>query len=459
MNVGRRIRLILCCFGFKQLRSLWFLVDRSVNISLSVGMKFKCLLILPLLVTSLQAASVDDLTFTLNGGGGGNGGGDGSGGGGGTKYVVTDCLETASGSLDIPSTYNGYPVTSIGNQAFDNRSGLTTITIPDSITSIGEYAFRGCSGLTNITLPNNIKFTIISNQLLRDCTGLTSVTIPNSVTSIGEYAFKNCTSLTSITLPNNIEFTIISNELFRDCTGLTSVTVPNSVTSIEEYAFKNCTSLTSITIPDSVSSIEQGAFNLCTSLTSITIPDSVTSIGSQTLRDCTSLTTATIGKSVTSIGISAFRGCSGLTSITIPDSVTSIGTNAFYNCSSLSSVRFEGDAPTTIETDSFSNTQISYIIVGGSEAASYGGDGTTFNGLMVVDYSKVATAANLYTLDETADLRAGSTMIAVSGNQATVELQMEESSDLESWTVTGDAATMVVPADSDTKFFRFKMAE
>ena len=412
MNVGRRIRLILCCFGFKQLRSLWFLVDRSVNISLSVGMKFKCLLILPLLVTSLQAASVDDLTFTLNGGGGGNGGGDGSGGGGGTKYVVTDCLETASGSLDIPSTYNGYPVTSIGNQAFDNRSGLTTITIPDSITSIGEYAFRGCSGLTNITLPNNIKFTIISNQLLRDCTGLTSVTIPNSVTSIGEYAFKNCTSLTSIT------------------------------------------------IPDSVSSIEQGAFNLCTSLTSITIPDSVTSIGSQTLRDCTSLTTATIGKSVTSIGISAFRGCSGLTSITIPDSVTSIGTNAFYNCSSLSSVRFEGDAPTTIETDSFSNTQISYIIVGGSEAASYGGDGTTFNGLMVVDYSKVATAANLYTLDETADLRAGSTMIAVENGQATLSMEVEQSDDLGIWTTGGTASVqMNIDQGEDKKFFRFKMTE
>ena len=65
------------------------------------------------------------------------------------------------------------------------------------------------------------------------------------------------------------------------------------------------------------------------------------------------------------------------------------------------------------------------------------------------------------TLNEVKDLRPGSTMIEVSGNQATVQLQMEESSDLETWTETGDTASMTipVPADTDTKFFRFKMAD
>tara|TARA_B100001778_G_scaffold166448_1_gene136807 strand:+ start:57 stop:1058 length:1002 start_codon:yes stop_codon:yes gene_type:complete len=62
-------------------------------------------------------------------------------------------------------------------------------------------------------------------------------------------------------------------------------------------------------------------------------------------------------------------------------------------------------------------------------------------------------------LDEVIDLRPGSTMIEVSGNQATVQLQMEESSDLQTWQDKGDPATMTIPADTDTKFFRFKMAE
>ena len=63
------------------------------------------------------------------------------------------------------------------------------------------------------------------------------------------------------------------------------------------------------------------------------------------------------------------------------------------------------------------------------------------------------------TLNEVADLRPGSAMIEVSGSQATIQIQMEESSDLESWNEIGDAATMVVPADTDTKFYRFKMTE
>ncbi len=66
---------------------------------------------------------------------------------------------------------------------------------------------------------------------------------------------------------------------------------------------------------------------------------------------------------------------------------------------------------------------------------------------------------NLYSVDDVADLRPGSTIIEVAENQATVQLQMEESSDLQTWEDTGTPATMTIPADTDTKFFRFKMVE
>ena len=76
------------------------------------------------------------------------------------------------------------------------------------------------------------------------------------------------------------------------------------------------------------------------------------------------------------------------------------------------------------------------------------------------DYDSVVAERDArLTLEEVAELRPGSTMIEVSGNQATVQLQMEESSDLQTWEDTGDPATMTIPADTDTKFFRFKMAE
>ena len=279
------------------------------------------------------------------------------------------------GSIVIPSvvTYNGeeYSVKIIGDWAFSDCSGLTSVTIPNSVTSIGNSAFYGCSGLTSVTIGNSV--TSIGNCAFEDCSGLTSVhitdiaawcnisfgdnisnplvyanhlymngseitdlVIPNSVTSIGGSAFYGCDGLTSITIPNSV--TSIGNEAFYYCTSLTSVTIPNSVTSIGDGAFEGCTGLTSVTIPNSVTSIGSGAFYGCSGLTSITIPNSVTSIGIQVFSYCSGLTSVTIGNSVTSIGEQAFYGCTGLTSVTIPNSVTSIGNRAFNGCSGLTSV-------------------------------------------------------------------------------------------------------------------------
>ena len=64
-------------------------------------------------------------------------------------------------------------VTSIGANAFDVCSGLTSITIQSSVTSIGWGAFDGCSGLTNITIPNSV--TSIGAKAFRGCSGLTRV--------------------------------------------------------------------------------------------------------------------------------------------------------------------------------------------------------------------------------------------------------------------------------------------
>jgi len=115
---------------------------------------------------------------------------------------VSDCDQSASGSLDIPSTYNGLPVTSIGVQAFQSCTSLSSITIPDSVTSIGRQAFDSCSGLTSITIPDSV--TSIGASTFFYCTSLTNISIPDSVTSIGLGAFNFCTSLTSITIPDSV---------------------------------------------------------------------------------------------------------------------------------------------------------------------------------------------------------------------------------------------------------------
>ncbi len=100
-----------------------------------------------------------------------------------------------------------------------------------------------------------------------DCSGLTSVTIPNSVTSIESYAFSGCSSLTSITIPEGV--TSIREFAFQNCSSLTSVTIPNSVTSIREYTFQNCSSLTTVTIGSGVTIIYGSAFVNCSELTDV----------------------------------------------------------------------------------------------------------------------------------------------------------------------------------------------
>ena len=190
------------------------------------------------------------------------------------KYVR--CSSTTSTTLtrdDVnysPYTlYEGYIgdcVTTIGNQAFENCSGLTSVTIPNSVTSIGNSAFENCSGLTSIDIPNSV--TTISGSAFNGCRSLTSITIPDSVTNIGASAFYQCSGLTEVTIGNSV--TSIGINAFSGCTSLTSILIPNSVTTIDEQAFASCGSLTSVTIGNGVTSIGTDAFYYCSSLTSIT---------------------------------------------------------------------------------------------------------------------------------------------------------------------------------------------
>ena len=142
--------------------------------------------------------------------------------------------------------------------------GCKTSIIPSdgSVTSIGESAFSNCSGLTSIAIPDSVTF--ISDRAFYDCSGLTSVTIGNSVTSIGSEAFYDWSSLARVTIPNSV--TSISDGAFYGCSRLTGITIPDSVTAIGKWAFCACSSLTSVTIPSSVTNIGSSAFSECNGL-------------------------------------------------------------------------------------------------------------------------------------------------------------------------------------------------
>ena len=267
------------------------------------------------------------------------------------------------GDIVIPSTvtYEGteYVVVGIGDKAFWSCSGLTSITIPNSVTSIGSDAFVGCSSLTSITIPNSV--TSIDSDAFKNCTSLTSVTlhcskigscfrqnssiqeinIGEEVISIGSFAFWGCSGLTSITIPNSV--TSIGNDAFEDCTNLLSIVIPNSVTTIGENAFRNCTSLSSVVIPNSVTTIGRKAFENCSSLSYLYLPSSITEMGYETFQNCTSLLSVDIHATI--VQGWAFRRCAHLKTVNLYNSVKTFSASCVDKCADLISITSNNPNP------------------------------------------------------------------------------------------------------------------
>ena len=220
-----------------------------------------------------------------------------------TVSVVSSIRGGFTGNLVISASVKDiygtqYTVTSIGDRAFSLCTGLTSVTISNSVKSIGESAFYGCTALTSFTIPSSV--TSIGRSAFYGCTGLTSVTIGNSVTSIGSLAFRDCTQLKSITIPKSVKS--IGDDAFSTGGGLTKINIDENNTaysSIDGVLFnKSQTELIrypggkqgEYTIPNSVTSIKKSAFSVCRGLTSVIIPSSVTSIGDYAFGYCNKLT-------------------------------------------------------------------------------------------------------------------------------------------------------------------------
>ena len=297
--------------------------------------------------------------------------------------VVITVYRGRGGAVVIPSRLGGVAVTSIGKGAFSVTTGVTSITIPDSVTSIAPFAFYNCASLVSVTLPKQL--TIIDEYVFHSCINLPSITIPDSVTSIGVGSFYSCSGLKSVTLSKQL--TRIEYGAFFDCFSLTNVTIPASVTFISGRAFENCGNLRRVDfLGDAPSAgndcfkgvtatgyypagtkgwtptyyglnmvMASGDFTVTDNGTAVTItgylgaggavtiPSTiggkpVTSIGNGAFYGLTALTSVTIPSSVTRIGDTAFQGCIGLTSVTLPSKLTELGEGVFAGCEKLSAI-------------------------------------------------------------------------------------------------------------------------
>ena len=299
--------------------------------------------------------------------------------------------EQESGNIAIPSsvTNNGktYTVTRIRYSAFENCTGLTDVTIPNSVTEIGSWAFSGCTNLTFINIPSNV--TSIEDRAFENCSKLTSFTIPNAVTNLGEKAFKNTgwwNNQSDGTIykdnwclgykgdkPTGYQNLLngtkgIANGAFSG-TEIVGVTIPYSVIYIGENAFSYCSLLASVNTnafsitPCSLTTIGDFAFGNCPSLSSCDIPASVTSIGSNILlytqwwdgqpdgivyKDgwCLGVKGNEVNGDITiqngTKGFAdwAFEGMfyTSPTTISIPNTVTKIAKGTFFRCEGITAV-------------------------------------------------------------------------------------------------------------------------
>ena len=254
-----------------------------------------------LLLLVLPSAVQAQFTFTTNNG----------------AITITGYTGT-NNDVSIPSTINGYPVTSIASSEFGilgPSSSVTNVTIPDSVTNIGIGAFE------YFLFP----FAFPPDTLLNAITVDANNPVYSSVDGV---------------LLDRIHGTLIQYPCGKAGSGYT---IPNGVTNIANDAFYYCTNLGSVTISDSVTNIGTSAFQWCFNLTNAIIGNGVISIEDYAFYG-TGLTSITIGTNVTSFGNYAFVGTK-LTSIIIPASVTFIGMLVFESCYNLTGVYFQGNAP------------------------------------------------------------------------------------------------------------------
>lgn len=301
------------------------------------------------------------------------------------KKVTFDCETVAPLIRRITSIEEvtlGENVTTINDYAFQNCSGLTSMSIPNNLNSVGYQAFAGCSGLETVefhcktidswfsgltSLKEIIigeEVTTIGNQAFQNCSNLANVSIPDNVTYVGANAFTGTAWYNNMddgvvyagniacgykgTMPSNTEIVIkegtigLAANIFSGCNGLTSITIPRSLKSIGDNAFYRCNNLKTVNISDLAAwcaiDFTKNYSNPNSYLYlngekvdfyNFTIPNGTKRIGNYAFYN-SSFSSISIPNSVEAIGIGAFENCYNLHSITLPDGVKSIGENAFY---------------------------------------------------------------------------------------------------------------------------------
>lgn len=300
----------------------------------------------------------------------------------GTAEIVRCDQPETVGSLTVPETLNGIPVTAIGDKAFSQCYYLTDVTLPEGITHIGDFAFEDCTDIETLTIPGTVTSmgcnpfigTTIRLQLAERNTALeqqgaflldretkrliccqsspegteeapATLTIPTGTREIGDYAFSR-TDAAEVVLPAGV--TKIGRCAFQRCLNLVSVTLPEGVEEIGDHAFQRCSKLEAVNLPNSVTHLGRNPFagspvtlSLSASHPALELREDVLiekSTGKLLSFPCIGSEPAyEIPGDIREIGEFAFAYCKDLFTLTIPANVE-IAENAFYRNEAIEEV-------------------------------------------------------------------------------------------------------------------------
>lgn len=241
-------------------------------------------------------------------------------------------------SLEIPSSLGGYPVTTIGEQAFKDYT-ILSVSFPDTITKLSEGAFYNCEGLFTVDLPNSI--TYIGDCCFANCIEMISLDLPDYLEKLGCAAFYN-TSISEVYIPKSLSETALEYSIVG--IGIGSRMGPFSLSRIQ-----------TITFEQGIESIPKGLFYGCPFLTEVYIPNSVTTIGSAAFKDCLMLKTITGMENVNKIKALAFADCIELENVSFIQNLETLESGAFLNTLKLKSFTVP---------KSLVNTEMDYSLVG-----------------------------------------------------------------------------------------------
>ena len=151
--------------------------------------------------------------------------------------------------------------------SYDDRSPQVVIPhrlMSADVTAIDDYAFFRDAVITSVSFEQATALKTVGANAFNGCSALTSLTIPEQIETLSFGSFQNCSSLAELHIEGGV--TRIPGQCFYGCASLTRVALPETITEIGERAFMNCAGLKAVGIPDTAQTIADNAFDGCSSL-------------------------------------------------------------------------------------------------------------------------------------------------------------------------------------------------